>query len=71
MATKKSALAANCIIDASALHVANTTNFVNYAQASVSKKQAKRTSEVSGPSGKRASEDSGASDKPRDASDSI
>ena len=69
---KRSALAPGCIVDITALHEYNTTNFVQYAslerQATSDKPQANLSSHKLQAS---SDEQQGSSDKPQAASDSI
>jgi hypothetical protein len=71
--TKRSALATNAIVDTTALHQYNTTNFVEYAsfeqQAASNKRQA--PSDSSNKQQASSSEQQASSDKPRAASSSI
>jgi hypothetical protein len=71
--TKRSALATNAIVDTTALHQYNTTNFVQYAsfeqQAASNKRQA--PSDSSNKQQASSSEQQASSDKPRAASSSI
>jgi hypothetical protein len=71
--TKRSALASNPIVDVTALHQYNTTNFVQYAsreqQAASNKRQA--PSDSSRKQQASSSEQQASSDKPRAASSSI
>jgi hypothetical protein len=71
--TKRSALASNPIVDVTALHQYNTTNFVQYAsfeqQAASTKLQA--PSDSSNKQQASSSEQQASSDKPRAASSSI
>jgi hypothetical protein len=71
--TKRSALASNPIVDVTALHQYNTTNFVQYAsfeqQATSNKRQA--PSDSSNKQQASSSEQQASSDKPRAASSSI
>jgi len=78
--TKKSALAVNAIVDTTALHQCNTTNFVEYAslelRAAGSKRQAssgRRQAPSDSSSRQQASSDEqqAASAKPRASSSSI
>jgi hypothetical protein len=72
VSTKRSALATNAIVDTTALHQYNTTNFVEYAsleqQATSSRPQAKVSSHEQQAS---SSEQQASSDKPQAASSSI
>jgi hypothetical protein len=71
--TKRSALATNAIVDTTALHQYNTTNFVEYAsfeqQAASNKRQA--PSDSSNKQQASSSEQQASSDKPRATSSSI
>jgi hypothetical protein len=71
--TKRSALASNPIVDTTALHQYNTTNFVEYAsfeqQAASNKRQA--PSDSSNKQQASSSEQQASSDKPQAASSSI
>jgi hypothetical protein len=71
--TKRSALAPGFIVDTTALHQYNTTNFVEYAsfeqQAASNKRQA--PSDSSNKQQASSSEQQASSDKPRAASSSI
>jgi hypothetical protein len=71
--TKRSALATNAIVDTTALHQYNTTNFVEYAsleqQATSNKRQA--PSDSSNKQQASSSEQQASSAKPQAASSSI
>jgi hypothetical protein len=71
--TKRSALATNAIVDTTALHQYNTTNFVEYAsleqQAASNKRQA--PSDSSNKQQASSSEQQASSAKPQAASSSI
>jgi hypothetical protein len=71
--TKRSALATNAIVDTTALHQYNTTNFVEYAsfeqQAASNKRQA--PSDSSNKQQASSSEQQASSAKPRATSSSI
>jgi hypothetical protein len=71
--TKRSALATNAIVDTTALHQYNTTNFVQYAsfeqQAASNKRQA--PSDSSNKQQASSSEQQASSAKPRATSSSI
>jgi hypothetical protein len=70
--TKRSALATNAIVDTTALHQYNTTNFVEYAsleqQATSARPQAKVSSHEQQASSR---EQQGSSSRPRASSSSI
>jgi hypothetical protein len=72
VSTKRNALASNPIVDVTALHQYNTTNFVQYAsleqQATSSRPQAKVSSHEQQASSR---EQQGSSAKPRATSSSI
>jgi hypothetical protein len=71
--TKRSALASNPIVDVTALHQYNTTNFVEYASLEQQAASNKRQAPSSSSNKQQASsfEQQASSDKPQAASSSI
>ena len=70
--TKRSALAINAIVDVTALHQYNTTNFVEYASLELPATSCKLQAKASSNEQQAASDKQrGSSDKPRAASSSI